>query len=185
MVYSAHLSGSAINSFKTDSFTVKKNTMKFNFWMLLPVIAFSCSDGGGGGIENTYMFKEQHLAGKIANQSWSYNDGYAVKKNGVLWITLVLDHGDVNGCDISAPLGNRVWCSLPDDIGMYELKYNTDNLPRNVVFVDDAKKEERSAQRGAIEILKMTETEVIGRMDAEFDGRNMINGNFTVPLCEN
>ena len=149
---------------------------------------FSCKDDDGEGTHHN--FKNQDASGKIANVSWSYQDGYAsiydVGDSKRIEVRLVLAQ-TMTGCDISSfAEGDQVFFDLPTVVGVYKLVLDwTPTVNSNTATLLDTEEAEwYIATIGAIEILSISDTEVSGRIDAKADDKNFVNGNFTVSICQ-
>lgn len=137
--------------------------------------------------KNSYSFKNQDLSGKIEGASWVYADGFVetgtYEDEEILDITLTLEQEDPI-CETLFQEGDRVFFFVPNAVGIYKLYFDLDSFDGQVVTLfDDEQTLNTIATKGAIEILTITDTEVTGRIDARADGKNHINGNFTVSFC--
>jgi hypothetical protein len=151
-------------------------------FLMASLIGFSCKDDEDA--KPKYEFKDQDLSGKIENVAWTYEEGTADANGNTLSIDLFLDQVDPV-CELFGfPEGNQVFFTVPNQVGVYELKFDfsgSDNqtvtlfVPEEVLNI--------ICSKGAIEILSISDTEVTGRIDARSDENNYINGNFTVVIC--
>ncbi len=165
--------------------------MRRLFWTLVNAIALclllllAC---GKDDEAPAYDFKDQTLAGAIEGQNWNYGDGYAtITGEGAtakLHVTLVLPT-ESEGCDI-VPEGDRVFFTFPLSTGVHVLRLDFNDMEnsRTVTLFDSEETMNVIATQGAVEITSITDTEVIGRMDARSDENNFINGDFSVPICQ-
>jgi len=147
---------------------------------------------GGDDDGPSYNFKNQDLSGEIDDESWTYADGYSelttLEGNEYADITLVLEQTET-GCDIGDLEGNYLFFYVPAEVGVHKLKpvdfsgsfednqtvtfLVNEDIPNNII-----------AQKGAIEVLSITETTITGRMDVRFDDDFFVNGNFEVSRCD-
>lgn len=150
----------------------------------LSAIVLSCGDDE----KPAYSFKNQDLSGKIGNAAWEYGDGYAeiygMENDSQLQIDLFIEV-DGEGCDV-IPEGNEVLFTVPNKVGVYKLKADLNDLENSLVvnLFEEETTMNHLASRGAIEILSITESQVTGRIDATVDDANLINGSFTVSICQ-
>lgn len=157
---------------------------------VLIALTFSCGgdeDNGPG-----YKFIDQDAAGEIDNVSWTYADGYASIDDfggGEMRVSVDLTLPQVkHGCDMDFPEGDAVFFSVPNEVGLYKLKFdfncsnNCDDEYTVTLFKKDGF-ENFIASEGAVEILAISASEVSGRLDARYDDNSYVNGNFTVSIC--
>ena len=152
--------------------------------VLLSAFALSCGDDDDEG--NSYSFKDQELSGEIAGDSWTYADGFVEESTfddeSVLDISLFLAQ-DVPACETFGIEGDEVFFVIPNAVGLYKLSVSLNLQGRTVTLLDKDDFTNYIAGEGAIEILAITETHVIGRIDARYDGNNHVNGDFMVSFC--
>jgi hypothetical protein len=156
------------------------------FAVCVVTIAAGCGDDDNGP---SYKFKDQNASGEIDNVGWAYEDGFVeIDDDGSggtqLWIELTLaQSGEI--CSL-VPEGDMVFFFVPNAVGVYKLKFdlsgNSDDSQTATLF-DEDDFGNFIATEGAIEIISITATEVIGRIDARCDGESYVNGNFTVSFC--
>ena len=170
---------------KINSVNAMKAFYKLTFGIFL-IIIVSCGDD-----EPDYKFKNRDASGKIENEAWAYADGYSDLIDDYLGsgetyidITLVLAQSGT-GCGITTFDGDRVFFAIPAEVGLYKLHLSLNNIfdGQTVTLFDDETGMNNISSEGAVEIISISEDEVIGRMDARFDKQNFINGNFTIPIC--
>jgi hypothetical protein len=153
--------------------------MRRLFWTLINAIALcillliSCSKDSESP---SHAFKDQDAAGEIEGVAWAYGDGYASTTgegaSKTLHVTLVLPD-EAEGCDIM-PEGDFVLFSLPAKQGLYTLKldFNDPENSHTVTLFDSEETMNVIAVKGAVEITSITDTEVVGRLDARADDMN-------------
>lgn len=143
---------------------------------------FSCSDDDE---ESTSAFKFENVdaTGKINNVSFAYADGYADVSNDEIRITLTLPQ-DEKGCAMFLPEGDHVFFTVDKEVKTTELKFSQTESYTVTLFDADATMNYVAA-KGAVEITEITNANISGRIDARLDNKTFINGNFTVPVCNN
>jgi hypothetical protein len=164
--------------------------MKRIFWALVNAIALSLFFGSCSSEDPkpAYNFVDQDLSGKIENEAWTFGDGYAAVTgagaDAKMHITL-LKEVEGEGCDI-IPTGDMVIFTLPFATGLETLLLDFNNLEnsRTVTLFDEEQTLNSIATQGAVEITSISDTEVVGRIDAQADNGNYVNGNFAVSLCQ-
>ena len=164
--------------------------MRLTLFSFLSLCLICC--GGDDDDGPSYNFKDQDLSGEIDDQAWTYADGFSelttLEGNEYADISLVLDQAETS-CDIASIEGNYLFFYVPAEVGVYKLKpvdfsgsfednqtvtfLVNEDVPNNVI-----------AQKGAIEVLSITETKITGRMDVRFDDEFFVNGNFEVDRCD-
>lgn len=145
--------------------------------IFIALFVFSCGDD-----ENEYSFKNQDLSGKIGGDSWTYEDGFidefTFEGKDFLSSNLTLTQ-DGSVCEVDLE-GNYIYFGAPKKVGVYKLKGGNERI---FLVMNNNHTASFDANKGAIEILSITETQVTGRIDARFNGNNFVNGNFTVSFC--
>lgn len=160
---------------------MKKSVLLFT----LAAFIASCGDDDE---KPSYNFKNQNVAGKIGNVTWQFGDGYAerigIGDDTELHINL-FTAVEGRGCDLS-PSGDEVLFAVPHTVGVHRLHFDVNDWENSiaVTLFEEATFKNNTATEGAIEILSITDTEVVGRIDAFKDDKNAINGNFTVTICQ-
>ena len=153
--------------------------------IILSAFVLSCS-GDDNDDAYKYSFKDRDLSGKIAGDNWTYADGRAEESTFddelMLDVSLILAQ-DVPACETFGVEGDEVFFFIPREIGLYKLSVSLDFQGRTVTLLDKEDFTNYIAGEGAVEILSITETEVLGRMDVRYDGDNFVNGNFMVSFC--
>ena len=151
------------------------------------ILLFSCSSDDGDGGDNSdckVAFSDQDASGKFANVNFTIGSGSLKIISGKPFFSLFLETipGDVCGfpdIDQSVLFGS----GIPElKVGLYTLN-NLTTVSFNTKTTDGA--DIQLATCGKIEILEITDTTVTGRIVAEADSMNTINGNFSAQLCEN
>lgn len=166
--------------------TFNTESMKRYYSLLLfaSVLAFaSCDDDEKSSSSSSYKFKDQDLQGKINNESFLYDDGFADVGDEYIDITLVLPQNE-DVCDLFNIEGNSVFFYVSNEIKLTKLSFDLSSWEGQTVtlFAKDGAKN-LIATEGAIEILSITDTEVTGRIDARVDSKSYVNGNFTARRC--
>ncbi|HEY9047268.1 MAG TPA: hypothetical protein VIN08_15290 [Ohtaekwangia sp.] len=163
---------------------MKKNLL---FYSILSLAALSCKDEAES---TSYTFKDQNLTGKIDNDSWTYQTGYAsvdgASAESTLYITLVQEHTGT-GCDVW-PEGDHIFFTLPHATGLYKLKFDFNNWDaednQSVTLFDHETTTSHLASEGAIEITSISSTQITGNIDARSEDDTFVNGKFVVTVCE-
>ena len=166
-----------------------KKHFKFLSWILIPCFfLIACGgdddDDDGGYI---YSFKNQNLQGIINGKSWTFIDGEAEED----FFTAGKISIELGAVELTDPCnsfleGLRVFFSVNNTIGIYELQFdfdNTDNSQTVTLFDPDDGNLNIIANQGAIEILTIEVDEITGRIDVYFDEETNVNGNFSVTYC--
>jgi hypothetical protein len=153
------------------------NRIFLSLFVVLAVSVVSCKDDEE---KPSYSFKDQDAQGKIANESWTYVDGYATADQFFV-INLTLEEAET-GCAISVAEKDHVAFIAEFDTRVYQL--GTGSTVYTVTLIEMDGPVNHISTEGAIEITEVTDTHVSGRLDARVDGENYINGNFTVPICK-
>ncbi len=139
-------------------------------------------DSGGGG----YSFTDQDAQGEIAGTVWTYVSGLAeesLSDNTKVSIDLYgIDPAGGDPCGLLAFTGANevILFSVPAQVGVYEISSS------QTATIYDGSSNKIVTSGGAIEITSidtMTNNEVTGKVDLDFDGNNYVNGNFTVDYC--
>lgn len=147
-------------------------------------VLFSC----GEDEKPAYSFKNQDLSGKIGNTEWTYTDGYAeiygTGDDSQISVDL-FQQAEGEGCS-AFPIGNEVFFSMPNKVGVYKLKLDLDNFESSkiVTLYEEEGSVNNLASTGAVEITSISDTQVTGKIDARLDGENFVNGNFSVSICQ-
>lgn len=145
-------------------------------------VCASCSESDS----KPYSFKDQDVKGKIAETAWSYTSGKFRYSNDQQFIYITLYPTNDNPV-CSAEELRIVEIAVPAEVGLYKLN-NTD-IPGLLVFLRDngvtigGNPFTAIAEKGAVEILSISETGLTGRVDARSSSDNYVNGNFTVTFC--
>lgn len=161
--------------------------MRLTLIALLSLCLFCC--GGDDEGSPKYSFKDQTLSGKIDNIGWIYGDGYSSIDGDYADITLVTDQIEDEGCNIWDIEGNYIFFYVPATVGVHPLKKldlsgSLEDNQTVTLLVNEDIPVNIIAQKGAIEILTISETQITGRIDARFDDESFVNGNFTVTICQ-
>lgn len=151
---------------------------------LITLIIGSCSDDGEKPV---YEFKEQPLSGKIGGAPWSYSAGIVSVtgegEEGALHIDLLTDVKDPCA---AFPGGDQVFFSVPNATGVYPLQFDSEDWmnSQTITLFDQEETANNIATEGAVEILSIRDTEVSGRIVAQIEGGDFVNGHFTVSFCQ-
>lgn len=151
------------------------------------VISFLNSCGGSEDASPAYDFKDQNMKGTIDGISWQVVSGKAevsTSANDKYFLNFSEKTID-NACNDFVFDGNRVFFSIPNAVGLYELQINTSTGDgQTATLFKGSEFLNIIATEGAIEILTITDALVTGRIDAKADSESSVNGNFSVPLCK-
>ncbi|MCF8374553.1 MAG: hypothetical protein K9H64_23245 [Bacteroidales bacterium] len=165
---------------------MKRNIIYLLFLVMAPAFIISC---GKDEDKPAYTFLDQEMQGKIGGDDWTLVTGSADIDH---WDStlLSLDFYGVeitDPCNYYQPAGNKVICSVPNQVGLYELNFDlsSDNI-QTVTLYHRASELNNAAIEGAIEITLIDTTNglVQGRIDAKIDSEYFVNGNFTLIYCE-
>ncbi|MCP4459955.1 MAG: hypothetical protein GY816_18320 [Cytophagales bacterium] len=165
---------------------MKATNQLFVFLILLTgIILISC--GKDDDPDPKIEFIDQALQGKIDGLDFVYGDALVKESffNAGDLSFEIFDEAETDAaCDIITSDLPRVIFTIPNEIGLIELSldmgsgdgqtitlYNPDGS-MNVIMTE-----------GALEILTITSTEITGRIDAQMDSDNFVNGNFTAGFC--
>jgi len=139
--------------------------------------------------EIIFEFQAQNLQGEIGGSKWELVAGKAQDfsfNNDLLSIEMV-GVMVMDTCQLSLPNTSKISFEVPKQVGFYELKVGLQNpgATQTVTFFVAAENQEYIASQGAIEILEINlEIELLkGRMDAQVDKKNFVNGNFDLAIC--
>jgi hypothetical protein len=157
---------------------LKQNHMKRYCALLFSIVVLSFTSCGSDDDEKpSYEFKDQDAIGKIENEEFIYDDGYAdYIDEPEMRITITeAQTGDI--CT-EMPEGNTVSFYVASSEGLTKLGND-----HTITFFQPIGSHNIIATEGAVEIIEITDTHVSGRIDARFDNETYINGNFTVTRC--
>lgn len=163
------------------------NKFIFLFTILIGFTVVSCKKDDPDPA--SYSFIDQNAQGKIGNENWEVQNGFADAEpsDNTLRLTMVQTTG-VDGCSIM-PDGNQVFFYVPKAIGVYKLNFDINNWEseenQTVTLYRDSDGMNFIASKGAIEILSISDNLVTGRMDAraESEDDTFVNGNFSLTIC--
>lgn len=155
-------------------------------------MACSNQSQGDNSSFSAYTFKDQPVTGKIGNEAWSYEDGYAEisgkGSNSSIRIELFrAQEGDGKGCEVFISEGNTVFFSVPHAKDIFPLQFDHAGSNNRTITLYEEENPigiNHLAGEGAVEIIAITQTEVLGRIDARSGRESFINGNFKVPICK-
>jgi hypothetical protein len=154
------------------------------FCVILFILSVSACSEDDEKNAPAYAFQDQIIQGKINGQVWSFKDGNAeVNSFDETKLSIDLGSNKVNDpCGFGATSGLRVFFSIKKELGLKELSSSTEG--QTITMYDPEGSLNTISSEGAVELLTITATQVTGRIDAQFDDDNFVNGNFTVLLCE-
>lgn len=138
------------------------------------LVALSCSPG----------FIDQDLQGMVNGVEWTYASGFAEESfSDSTKYSIDLYAGDPSGGDVCATgafshIDDYVMFSVPKEVGVYDL-----GLSQGQTVTIYAGGTNYICVEGAVEIVSVTDTEIVGKLNAKSDNDNYVNGNFTVTLC--
>ena len=135
----------------------------------------------------SFEFINQNLQGSINGETWNFESGDAGESTfdeGQLFVTL---YGTMveDPCEAFGVVGNSVFFSIPNEIGVHELHLNfEEGSGQTATLFDDSETLNIIATEGAIELISNTNGTLTGRMDARGNDNSAVNGNFSVPICQ-
>lgn len=147
---------------------------------------YSCSkDDEDDKTEEKYEvnFKSQKTQGLIDGNAFEYIKGTFkddLFNDGEYKITL-FDLADYDTTLLAYGTKYQVYMTLPAQVGTYELTATGDYVTLKNGTINQ---ELPLARKGAVEIISISETELVGKIDAYYDDENYVNGNFTVSFCD-
>ena len=177
-------------TFASHFLTIKIKIMKiksiyFLALSLTMVVLFSCSKDKNS--DPTYSFINQDLQGEIGGDAWTYVTGTAsISYFDSTELSIdIFAVASEDPCSEFNFTGNRVIFSIPDAIGLYELNLDFSGDPHTVTLFHEATTNNNIAVIGAIEITSIDKVNGIveGRLDAQIDNTNFVNGNFSINYC--
>jgi len=133
--------------------------------------------------DNVDAFSETTLAGKIAGGDWVFVSGRAKPSHstsGNYYFDFWNVHQDQPCQTFGADVDRKVLGSLPLVPGIYTIG---SEASMTFSILSEGSTSVLVITSGKIQIDEVTETEVRGKLLAEFDGDNRINGLFTINLC--
>lgn len=159
----------------------------FNLSVLcLFLLSLLASCGGDSENSPSYEFKDQNLQGMINGESWSFITGTAQtsSQDPNQFFVDMAAMAIQDPCNAFVLEGNRVFFSIPNEVGVHQLHLDLSNgTGQTATLFDQSETLNVIATQGAIELLTITSTEVTGRMDARGDTDSFVNGNFTLTVC--
>jgi hypothetical protein len=151
------------------------------------VLSTSCSKDNAAK-KSTYTFVDQEMQGKIGGEAWTLNAGKGeVSYFDTTRLSLnfyVEESADPCNEGLS---GNMVMCSVPPKVGLYEFSFSFsgegENQTATLYHLETSMN--TIATEGAIEITLIDEENGIikGRISAEVDDDDFVNGNFIISYC--
>lgn len=146
---------------------------------------FKGEEDNDGGSSYSYSFVDQDLQGTHSGESWTFVAGYADDwfDNEISINLFDVSHTDgmLPSFSISYNYENKVWITVPNQIGLYEINSSISvNLSNQAGTID------KNLTAGAIEITEIDTVNgtISGKIDCcdSSDKSNYhITGNFTVP----
>jgi len=136
----------------------------------------------------SYEFKDQVMQGQFEGEDWILKAGTAKKspfEDNYLSLSFYTMESD-SPCNDWNLKGNRAMCSVPNKVGIYELKFGFDGEEsQTITLYHEASQMNNIATEGAIEItlIDIENGVVKGKIDAKADDKNFVNGNFTLTYC--
>ncbi|WP_271765127.1 hypothetical protein [Aquimarina algiphila] len=161
--------------------------MKKNLLFACTLVFFSmfiaCSDDDTTEPETEFI--DQVLQGKIDGESWTFVNGTSSIDDKI--------HLDLLSTETECGASNfekksRIIFSITNAVGIYELKFDFNDLENSQTVTLLSYDEEGTpinniATEGTVEITDITETKVIGRINARSDDNSFVNGNFEASVC--
>lgn len=160
-------------------YSLKQNT----FLLLSLALLISC----GGESGPSYDFKDQNLQGQVNGKDWSMNSGSASMEtqNSNEYIINLSDVIITDPCAILNFDSNQMLFNIPNKIGLYELNLDSETGEGlSVSFIDGDSETITFFVDGVVELLSITDDQVMGRIDINEGSGNSLNGNFTATLCQ-
>ena len=167
---------------------MKTRLIYFLALLMTGSVLFSCSkDDDDDDDNNTYTFIDQVLQGEIEGDAWTYVTGSAEVSpfDSTLIMVSVTDLPYDNPCG-EYLMGNKVTFSLLPEVGVYDLKLDLEGDDTQSLTLYHAETAMNiGVFDGKIEITKVDVDNGIveGRVVAEYDDDNFVNGNFSVVYC--
>ena len=161
---------------------------------ILAILSFSSCDPGSGGPGDDSSgdtgFIDQNLQGKINGKTYAFVSG-EVEESPFNPGSLDFDLYNIPRDDtlpFGYPFGGylKVMFNVPAQVGKTSLFWNlsTGENETLTLYDPDAGSYNHIVTEGSIEILTLTDTEITGRIWANGDTENTVNGNFTVPRVQ-
>jgi hypothetical protein len=158
--------------------------------ILAAALLFSCSkEDDKSEPEYTASYKDQPAQGKIEGTNFEYFTGTFVKDfhNTENFRIHLYDKAEIDTVDVNRMCGfafygttRECYFSIPKKVGIHKL-YNN----QSVTFVTgEINVALPRAIKGEIEIISISDTQLVGKIDAKESDANYINGNFTVVFCD-
>jgi hypothetical protein len=138
-------------------------------------------------IDPAYTFLDQVLQGEIEGEAWMLKAGSANESwsdSTSLYVEMFAMESD-NPCSDFDLDGNRVIFHVPFAPGLYELILDWTEDSQTITLFHDESGMNTVATKGAVEIISIDEVNGVmeGRIAAEADVGNFVNGNFTINFC--
>lgn len=156
--------------------------------LLFALFISSCETEEEEPDECAPQYTDQTLAGSISGESFNDPHGIAevssTNEDELNFHFYIISEGE--GCELTnAGKKHYISFTLPrfrkDLEGSHELGVFDGRIHAVSFHIEESTK---GATCGGIEITGVSGSEISGRIDAEFDGENTVNGTFTVPRCE-
>ena len=151
----------------------------------LSLFTFSCSKD-----DDTlppYFFLDRNLQGEIDGQNFTLGFGaaryYDINKSEFYIDLYDVDEEGTDPCNIYSKEVKATF-TVPAKVGLYPLRFRLKPDDQTVILYNPEKSLNIIVALGAIDIISISETEVVGRLDARESGPSGINGNFRIPICQ-
>jgi len=125
-----------------------------------------------------YAFEDQPAQGKVGGAEVLFRESVAQLVGDRYTLTLH-DSSEILGgiCGNLPP--KSITIVVPSQPGLHEINHDD-----TYVYFWFSERDFENAQIGAVEILIITDTEIMGRIDAIGNDNNFVNGNFKVSICD-
>ncbi len=164
-----------------------KKTLLLNIIVLLTAFLFIACDNSSSDDESspiTWDFEDQVLQGKVGGYDWYHRGGYSFNgNNGTIGITLYAEEVVDYPCSLfSYNTNETVSFSFRENSRGVTILDNSGATLQTVTLYDGSAN--RIATVGAYRIDSVTDDEITGSIDAQFNDENNVNGYFTVDRCD-
>jgi len=163
---------------------------RLSLLLMLAAIVFISSCGSDDEPGADYNFVEQVAQGVIEGDDWTLGSGTASATedqdgNKIYSVNMYSAQETMqDACGFFGADFDKIFFSIPTEVGVYALSFDLSSFSgRTATLYDNETGLNVIASDGAIEIVEVTETQVIGKVDIRSGTDNNINGNFTLDLC--
>ena len=163
------------------------NVKKYYFLYLIFLLIFlgSCNEEE----EKGYHFIDQDIQGTINGKPFfEVKASFSQVADDIGKFSVTMDSESTEDCPRSWPTKPSASFILPKKTGLYQLKFDPSDFENSyvVILFDPDELLNIRAETGAFEIISISETELVGRVDVRVDGEkeSNINGNFIAVFCE-